>query len=85
MLYRIARHLPPAPGRPDPPSEQKREDYSGEIRINGDLILFETKYTAFGNQAIDACKFKIMPPEKRLLLAEMKCGPLAYPISSEVR
>ena len=64
---------------------EKKEFNSGAIRVNGDLILFEIKFTVVGDQGVGTCKFKIMPPEKRLLLAEMKCGPLAYPISSEVR
>ena len=63
----------------------KDNNYSGEIRVNGDLILFETPNTAVGSQSLDSCKFKLMPPEKGMLVGEMKCSILSYPISAEVR
>jgi hypothetical protein len=64
----------------------RRDDASSsDIRINGDVVLFEIVNTHFGNRDIGNCRFKLNPPEKNLIVGSMGCGPLDYPISAEVR
>jgi len=64
----------------------RRDDASsGDIRVNGDVVLFEIVDTQFANRSIGNCRFKLLPPEKNLIVGSMNCGPLDYPISAEVR